>query len=386
MKYDFDKVIERHNTFSIKYDPLSRGKPADALPMWVADMDFPAPPCVQAALAERAAHGIFGYSEPDASYFAAVQGWFEKRFGWRIEREWFAITPGVVSALYIAVNAFAKAGDGVLIQQPVYQPFESVVKQTGRKLLVNELVYSDGRYGIDFEDFEEKAKQAELFILCNPHNPVGRVWKSDELMRMGEICLKYGVAVIADEIHQDFIYEGYRHLVFSELDKRFAEITITCTSPSKTFNLAGLQLANILISNGAMRKAFKNQYSLFGLSQPSLMGLVACKAAYLEGEQWVNELICYLAGNMSLMREFLPARIPKIKFIEPEGTYLAWLDFSAFGLSASELDNIIINKAKLWFNSGPSFGLGGEGFERINAACPHSVLQGAMERLCLNLG
>jgi cystathionine beta-lyase len=381
MKYDFDKVIERHNTFSIKYDPLSRGKPADVLPMWVADMDFPAPPCVQAALAQRAAHGIFGYSEPDASYFAAVQGWFEKRFGWHVEREWFAITPGVVSALYIAVSALSKVGGGVLIQQPVYPPFEAVVKQTGRKLLVNELAYSDGCYGINFEDFEEKAKQAELFILCNPHNPVGRVWKSDELLRMGEICLKHGVVVIADEIHQDFIYEGYRHLVFSELDKRFAEITLTCTSPSKTFNLAGLQLANIFISNNAMRKAFKNQYSLFGLSQPSLMGLVACKAAYLGGEQWVDELICYLAGNMSLMREFLRERIPKIKFVEPEGTYLAWLDFSAFGLSAGELDNVIVNKAKLWLNSGPSFGLGGEGFKRINVACPRSVLRGAMERL-----
>jgi cystathionine beta-lyase len=381
MKYDFDKVIERRNTYSIKYDPLSRGKPADVLPMWVADMDFPAPPCVQAALAERASHGIFGYSEPDAAYFSAVQGWFEKRFGWHVEREWLTITPGVVSALHIAVNAFAKAGGGVLIQQPVYYPFEAVAKRTGRKLLVNELAYSDGCYGIDFEDFEEKAKQAELFILCNPHNPVGRVWNRDELLRMGEICLRHGVVVIADEIHQDFIYEGYRHLVFSELDPRFAEITITCTSPSKTFNLAGLQLANIFTPNKAMHLAFKNQYSNFGLSQPAVMGLVACKAAYDEGAEWVDELIDYLALNMSLIREFLKTRSSKIKFIEPEGTYLAWLDFSALGLSISELDDAIANKAKLWLSSGHSFGLGGGGFQRINAACPRSVLQSALERL-----
>ena len=381
MKYDFDRVISRRNTYSIKYDPVSRGKPEDVLPMWVADMDFSAPPCVQDALADRARHGIFGYSEPGADYFSAVRGWFKERFNWKAEREWLTVTPGVVNALYIAVRAFTNPGDGVLVQQPVYYPFNSAVKQTGRQLLVNELVYSEGKYSIDFDDFEKKIKKATLFILCNPHNPVGRVWTRDELVRMGEICLRNGAIVIADEIHQDFIFSGYRHLVFAALDERFAGISVTCTSPSKTFNLAGLLHANIFISNEALRAKFKQEYANCGLSQPGIMGLAACEAAYKDGAEWVDELIDYLAGNMSLIDEFLQTNVPKIKLVKPEGTYLAWLDFSALGLSSAELVNAVTNKAKLWLNDGPSFGKGGSGFQRLNAACPRSVLHNGLERL-----
>ena len=381
MKYDFDKVIERQNTYSLKYSPALRGKPLDVLPMWVADMDFSAPPCVQNALAERAKHGIFGYSEPDDLYFSVLQNWFEKRFDWHIEREWLAITPSVVNAIYLAIRAFTASDGGVLIQQPVYYPFEAAVKQTGRKLLVNELVYSDGKYGIDFEDFEKKAEQAELFVLCNPHNPVGRVWTSDELMQMGEICLKHKVLIISDEIHQDFIFQGHKHIVFSKLDLRFAEITITCTSPSKTFNLVGMLHANNFISNKDMQSAFKKEYESCGLAQPGVMGLVACKAAYEGGAEWVDELVKYLQSNMSLIRDFLQTNIPQIKLVEPEGTYLAWLDCSALGLSVNELDYAVTNKAKLWLNNGPVFGLGGKGFQRLNAACPRSVLQNGLERL-----
>jgi cystathionine beta-lyase len=382
--FNFDKPVDRRIAYgySIKHDPASRKKPADVLPMWVADMDFPAPPCVLDVLVERVKHGIFGYSEPDAPYFSAVQGWFEKRFDWHIRREWLSITPGVVNAIYVAIRALTKPGGGVLIQQPVYYPFESAVKDTKRKLLVNQLVYGgDGRYGIDFVDFEEKAKQAGMFILCNPHNPVGRVWTRDELLRMGEICLRHGVTVIADEIHQDFIYEGHRHLVFSGLDERFAGITITCTAPSKTFNLAGLQLANIFISDKAMRGAFEREYASVGLSQPPLMGLAACQAAYEGGAEWLDELIAYLAGNISLTGDFLRTHIPKVKLIEPEGTYLAWLDCAGLGLSVRGLNDFITNKAKLWLNNGPVFGLGGEGFQRMNAACPRSAVNTALERL-----
>ena len=381
MKYDFDKVIERHNTYSIKYNPVSRGKPEDVLPMWVADMDFPTPPCVQDALVERAKHGIFGYSEPDAAYFFAVRGWFEKRFNWHVEREWLAITPSVVNTIYIAIRALTETGDGVLIQQPVYYPFETAVRQTGRKLLVNKLVYKNGEHEIDFEDFENKIKQAKLFVLCSPHNPGGRVWTKDELMRMGELCLKYSVIVVSDEIHQDFVYPGHRHLVFAELDPHFADITITCTSPSKTFNLAGLMNANNFISNKILRDKFKREYASCGLSQPGVMGLVSCRAAYEGGADWVDELVEYIGGNMRFLHEFLQTHIPKIKFTLPQATYLAWLDCSALGLSASELDSVITNKAKLWLNSGPTFGLGGEGFQRMNVACPRSVVQNALERL-----
>ncbi|MDR2592009.1 MAG: pyridoxal phosphate-dependent aminotransferase [Chitinispirillales bacterium] len=384
VNFNFDKPVDRQTaySYSIKHDPVSRKKPTDVLPMWVADMDFPAPPCVLDVLTDRVKHGVFGYSEPDARYFSAVQGWFEKRFDWHINSEWLSITPGVVNAIYIAIRALTKPDGGILIQQPVYHPFESAVKDTKRKLLVNRLVYGgDGRYGIDFADFEEKAGQAEMFILCNPHNPVGRVWTREELLRMGEICLRHGVTVISDEIHQDFIYKGYKHLVFSGLDKRFAAITVTCTAPSKTFNLAGLQLANIVISNKSMRNAFEREYASIGLSQPPLMGLAACQAAYEGGAEWLEQLIDYLAGNMSLIDDFLRTHVPKVKLIKPEGTYLAWLDCAGLGLSVCGLNDFITNKAKLWLNNGPMFGVGGEGFQRMNAACQRTVVNTALERL-----
>jgi len=381
MEYDFDSVIDRSNSYSIKYEPTWRGKPADVLPLWVADMDFASPPCVQEALIYRARHGIFGYSEPDAAYFDVIRNWFEGRFNWTTRRDWLAITPGVVNALYLAINALTEPGDGVVIQQPVYHPFESCVMQTGRQLLVNELVYSEGCYSIDFQDFEEKIKQAKLFIMCSPHNPVGRVWNRDELTRMGEICLRHGVLVISDEIHEDFVFSGHKHLVFASLNQDFADITVTCTSPSKTFNIAGLLHANIFISNKELRNKFKEEYARFGLSQPGVMGLVACKAAYEGGAQWLEQLLNYLACNMLFLKTSLSDHIPKIKLIKPEGTYLAWLDFNELGISAHELDEAITQKGKLWLNAGYSFGKGGEGFERMNVACPRSVLQNALERL-----
>jgi len=381
MKYDFDSVIDRSNSYSIKYDPVSRGKPADVLPLWVADMDFASPPCVQEALVRRAQHGIFGYSEPDAAYFDVMRNWFEGRFNWIPRRDWLTITPGVVNALYIAIRALTEPGDGVVIQQPVYHPFESCVRQTGRQLLVNELVFSDGCYSIDFQDFEEKIKQAKLFIMCNPHNPVGRVWKNDELTRMGEICLRHGVLVIADEIHEDFVFQGHRHLVFAALNQDFANITVTCTSPSKTFNLAGLLHANIFISNKELRDKFKEKYEKSGLSQPGVMGLVACKAAYEGGAHWLEQLLEYITHSILFLKIFLSDHIPKIKLIEPEGTYLAWLNCNELGISAQELDEAITQKGKLWLNAGYTFGKGGKGFERMNVACPRSVLQNALERL-----
>ena len=380
-KYDFDVVIERKNTCSIKYDPVSRGKPEDVLPMWVADMDFMAPPCVQEALNARIQHGIFGYSEPGASYWAAVQAWYKNRFGWNIEKDCLVITPGVVSALYLAVRAFTRPKDAIVIQQPVYYPFSAAVQKTGRSLLVNELIYNNGSYSIDFEDFENKVKDAKLFILCSPHNPGGRVWKRDELFRMGEICLKHGVIVISDEIHQDIIFSPNKHFVFAGLDDRFAGISVTCTSSSKTFNIAGFQHANIFISNEKLRALFKQEYESCGLSQPGIMGLISCEAAYTDGAQWLDQLIDYLDGNMSLLDNFLQTNIPKIKFVKPEGSYLAWLDCREFGLSAKELDALFVNKAKLWLNDGVMFGRSGSGFMRMNIACPRSVLENALVRL-----
>ena len=381
MKFDFDQVIERRGTCSIKYNPAARGMPDDVLPMWVADMDFASPPCVADALDERVRHGLYGYSKEDSRYFDAVRGWFRRRFGWDVEREWLVITEGVVNAIHIAIRALTEPGDGVVIQQPVYHPFEHAVKNTGRRLLINNLIYDEGRYSIDFDDFENKIKQAKMFILCSPHNPVGRVWTRDELAKMGDICLRHSVLVISDEIHQDFVYPGHRHLTFEALDRRFADSTITCTAPSKTFNLAGLPLSNIFIKNNGIRSRFIREYTNCGLGQPGIMGITACRAAYEGGEEWLEELLAYLSGNISLIREFLREKLPKIRLIEPEGTYLLWLDCTELGFSAGELDELVTHKAKLWLNRGDMFGQSGAGFERINIACPRQVVSEGLARL-----
>lgn len=384
MPYDFDTVIERKNTDSLKYDfAARRGKPEDILPLWVADMDFKTPPCIIEALAEKNRHGVFGYSDTGSEYTKVLKDWFSRRFGWHIEPDWLVKTPGIVTAVFIAVRALTQPEDAVIIQQPVYYPFSSAVTSTSRRLVVNRLVIENGRYRIDFKDFEKKIKDnhVKMFILCSPHNPVGRVWDKDELERMGDICLRHGVTVISDEIHADFVYPGHRHLVFADLKPEFKDITVTCTAPSKTFNLAGLQISNTFIPNPNLRNAFEREYSSCGLSQIGIMGIVACKAAYSGGEDWLEELKEYLYGNLGFLRDFLARELPQIRLVEPDGTYLAWLDFRESGIPAGELDDFIIQKAGLWLDDGAMFGAGGEGFQRINIACPRETLKQAMEKL-----
>lgn len=383
MKYDFDKKIDRRNTYSIKYDVETRGKSKDTLPLWVADMDFQTPDCVLEAMQAQVQHGIFGYSESDRGYFETLKGWFSHRHGWEVEENWLVKTPGIVTAIYMAINALTDPGDAVIIQQPVYYPFASAVNDTGRKLVVSELVYQDGAYSINFEDFEEKIKEnkVKLFILCNPHNPVGRVWTIEELSKLGEICLRNDVLVISDEIHEDFVYPGNRHNVFASISPELRECTITCTAPSKSFNLAGLGMSNIFISNDSLREKFEKKLSANGLSQLGVMGIVACKAAYDGGGEWLDELIEYLESSFAMTREFLSERIPQIKLVEPQGTYLAWLDCKELGLSPKALDNLVLNKAKLWLDDGAMFGKSGEGFQRVNIACPKATLREALIRL-----
>jgi cystathionine beta-lyase len=386
MKYDFDRVVDRRNTYSIKHgaaEAARRGKPSDALPLWVADMDFPSPPCVIDALTRQCEHGIFGYSDTEDAYLKALRNWFARHFGWDTAPYRLIKTPGVVNAIHIAVRALTKAGDSVLIQQPVYYPFASAVELTERKLVINELVYENGKYSIDFEDFEKKIKdrQVKLFILCNPHNPVGRVWTEDELVRLGDVCVRYGVTVVSDEIHQDFVYSGYTHRVFAELNPAYRDLTVTCTAPSKTFNLAGLQISNIFIANSRLWEAFHREYARCGMSQPGVMGIVACQAAYEGGEDWLCALLAYLTENLAFLRDFLTERVPRVKLIEPQGSYLAWLDCKALALNDQKLDEMILYKAKLWLDDGPMFGAGGSGFQRVNFACPLSVLREALERL-----
>lgn len=384
MGFDFDTVIERRGTNSLKYDfARERGKPEGVLPFWVADMDFQTAPAILERLQQTVGHGIFGYSESKEDYFRAVENWYEKHFDWKVKRNWLVKTPGVVFALAAAVRAFTEEGDGVLIQQPVYYPFSEVIVDNNRKLINNSLKKVDGHYEIDFDDFENKIREqkVKLFLLCSPHNPVGRVWREWELRKIGEICLKYGVIVVSDEIHSDFVWEGRQHHVFASLSPEFSDITVTCTSPSKSFNIAGLQISNIFISNQQLRRKFRHEVSAAGYSQVNVMGLAACQAAYEEGEEWLKELKQYIWGNYIFLKEYLEKRIPKIHVGNLEGTYLVWLDFRELGLTEREKEDLVVNKAHLWLDSGAMFGPDGEGFERINIACPRNTLETALKQL-----
>ncbi|NMB14689.1 MAG: pyridoxal phosphate-dependent aminotransferase [Gallicola sp.] len=384
MKYNFDEIIDRKGTNCLKYDFASeRGKPEGVLPLWIADMDFKAPDIVLERLSEIVNHGIFGYSDSKEDYFLVLKNWFEKKFGWKVKEEWLVKTPGIVFAIAAAIHAFTKEGDAVLIQQPVYYPFSETILDNKRKLVNSPLKRTGDRYEIDFEDFEEKIiqEQVKLFIFCSPHNPVGRVWEKDELKRIGEICLKHGVIVVSDEIHSDFVYPGHQHTVFASLSKEISDITITCTAPSKTFNIAGLQISNIFIENPVLREKVKKAIAQTGYSQVNQIGLAACQAAYEGGEEWLEELKEYLAGNIEYTRAFLKEHLPKITLIEPEGTYLLWLDFKAYNLTEEEREELIVKKAGLWLDSGSMFGPDGEGYERINIACPRKTLEKALWQL-----
>lgn len=384
MDYGFDTVIDRRGTKALKYDFMKeRGKAEDVLPLWVADMDFRTAPAVLEALEKTVRHGIFGYSEGKEDYFYAVRDWYQKRFGWEVKKEWLLKTPGVVFAIAAAIRALTKEGDAVLLQQPVYYPFAEAILANKRVLANNPLKLVNGRYEMDFEDLEEKivSQKVKLALLCSPHNPVGRVWEEWELRRFGDICLKHGVRVVSDEIHSDFIYPGKKHRVFASLAEGYADSAVICTAPSKTFNLAGLQVSNIFIPNKELYHSMAEEIERTGYSQLNLMGLVACQAAYEGGADWLDGLKEYLAGNLAFVREFLESRLPEVKLIEPEGTYLVWLDFRALPMSGEEREELLEKKARLWLDGGAMFGKEGEGFERMNIACPRKVLRQALEQL-----
>lgn len=388
--YNFDKIINRKGTNCLKYDyAVERGKPADVLPLWVADMDFTVSEEITKSLHAAVDHGIYGYTQPKDAYYNAITNWMEKNHNWKTKREWIMKTPGVVFALGAAVKAFTKPGDAVLIQNPVYYPFTNIIRDNDRRVIDNTLVYekrvTEGKsqYSIDYEDFERKIVQEniKLFILCNPHNPVGRVWNREELQYLGEICLRHHVIVVSDEIHNDFVYPGFEHTVFANVDPRFAEFTVTCTAPSKTFNLAGLQISNIFISNETLREAFQKEIDKTGYDEPNALGAVACEAAYRGGQEWLDQLRAYLLENLNFLRAYLQEKIPQIHLVEPEGTYLVWLDCSELGISGKELDQFIVEKAGLWLDGGAMFGPSGADFQRVNIACPRATLELALDKL-----
>lgn len=374
----FDVIHERRGTGAIKYKTDDR----ELIPMWVADMNFKAPPAVEEALIQTAQHGIFGYTGTSDGYAEAVCGWYAARMDWAVSKKEMVKTPGVIFGIGAAIRALTQPGDAVMICQPVYHLFVSIINSNDRKLAVSELKQRNGRYEMDFEDIERKIREenVKLFLLCSPHNPVARVWTEGELRELARICLKYGVYVISDEIHSDFVYPGHKHVPFSALSDEVRDISVICTAPSKTFNLAGLQASHLFISNPDVRKKVRKECSRTGYGDLNTMAIAATEAAYRFGESWLEELLKYLKGNADYLAERLES-IEEISMAEPEGTYLMWLDCRGLGLGDAELEEFFKREAHVWMNGGYTFGVGGSGFMRMNIACPRTTLKKALDNI-----
>ena len=384
MQYDFDTPIDRTHTWSIKHDfKKENGKADDILPLWVADMDFRSPDSVVEALKKAVDHGIFGYSRADESYFDAVAAWYQKRHHLTLQPEWMTCTPGIVFALSIAVRAFTQEGDEVLIQPPVYHPFSRAILRNKRTLVENPLVLKDGHYEMDLEDLEQKVldEHVKLMILCNPHNPVGRVWTREELTALADICLRHHVYVISDEIHGDFVWQGHEQTPYASISEEACLHSMMCTAPSKTFNLAGMATSNLFIPDPEMRRKFRSELLDVGQENMNRLGLFACRAAYEGGGEWLDQLIGYLAGNLALVRDFCKNRVPQIQLVEPEGTYLAWLDCRELGMTDDELMAFFSNEAKVWLDPGMHSGEQGSGFMRFNLGSSRSVIAQALDQI-----
>lgn len=374
--FNFDKAVERRGTNSVKWDM----RDDDVIPMWVADMDFESPREVRDAIVERAGHGIYGYTLESVGLYKAVTGWVSRRHNWAIEREWIAFTPGVVPGIRGILRILTRPGDNVILQSPVYPPFFNAIRTGGCRVLNNQLKYEHGRYTMDFADLEDKAKdpRTKAMILCSPHNPVGRVWTRDELIMLGNICAEHGVVMISDDIHSDLIYKEYKHIPLASVCDEFQEKTITCISPSKTFNLAGLKTAYLVIPDSDIRSEFRSSILP---NQATIFGSIGAETAYTLGDKWLDALLDYLQGNRRLVSEYLKEEIPQIECIEGEGTYLAWLDCRRLDMDNEGLEQFMFDKARLWVNQGYSFGSGGEGFVRMNIGCRRSILEEALTRL-----
>lgn len=386
MKYNFDEIIDRTKHHSVKWDELETkfgDIPNDVLPMWIADMEFRSSKPIIEAINKAAEHGIFGYTSRPDSYSQAIIDWMGKRHNWKIKKGWLAFSPGVVPALSLIIRAFCQPGDKVVVQPPVYYPFFRVIENNGCHIANNPLKLSNKKYFMDYEDLERKIDdpRVKLLILCNPHNPVGRVWQKEELIILGEICLKHNIIVVSDEIHADILFEGYKHTPFASISPAFAHNSITCTAPSKTFNLAGLQTSSLIIPNKKYYKIYENILNSLALDENNVFGLVALEAAYRDGEEWLEQLLSYLNENLEFLMKYFKERIPKIEVIKPEGTYLVWLDCQQLGLNSKDLNNFMIKKAKVALDDGYWFGIEGRGFMRINIASPRSFLEEGLERI-----
>lgn len=379
MKYDFDKLTPRRGTNSYKWDSCAD---SDVLPMWVADMDFETAPAVKQALKERMEHGCFGYTRVPDEYYEAVMSWFSRRHGWNIQREWFIYTSGVVPAISAVIKALAKKGDRILTLTPVYNCFYSSIRNNGCLLESCPLTYRDNTFSIDFADLERRAAQPDvtLLLLCNPHNPSGRVWTKDELTRIGEICLRHNVTVVADEIHCELVYEGHTYTPFASLSKEFQQKSVSCISPSKAFNTAGLQIANIIVADAEKRRLIDKAININEVCDVNPFGVIATIAAYNEGGEWLDELVEYLHGNYEFFSRYCREHFPQLPVAPLEGTYLAWMDCRTLGITSEELEERLVSEAHLWLNAGSMYGKEGEGFMRWNLACPRSVVEEGLHR------
>ena len=380
MKYNFDEIIPRRGTNSYKWD--SAGD-ADVLPMWVADMDFRTAPPVVEALRKRVEHGIFGYVRVPDAYYAAVTNWFARRHDWQIEKEWIIYTTGVVPALSAVIKALTAPGDKVMVQTPVYNCFFSSIRNNGCGMIANPLIYRNGTYQIDFADLEQKAADpsVKVLLLCNPHNPAGRVWTKQELTRIGDICIRNNVWVVADEIHCELLFPGHTYIPFASISQEFLMHSVTCTSPSKAFNLAGLQIANIISADTDIRTKIDKAININEVCDVNPFGVEALMAAYNDGEEWLEELKQYLFANYNYLRVYFEEYLPEFPVATLEGTYLVWADCSVLNQSSDETVKTLLEKEKLWVNEGSLYGEAGEGFIRINIACPRQQLIEGLNRL-----
>lgn len=378
MKYDFDKTIDRRATNSYKWDSAPEG----VLPMWVADMDFRTAPAIIDALQKRVAHGIFGYTRVPDTYYDAVTSWFSRRHGWNIDREWIIYTSGVVPAVSAVIKALTEPGDKVIVQTPVYNCFFSSIRNNGCEIVGNPLRRTADTYEMDFDALERCAAdpRAKVMLLCNPHNPAGRVWTPDELTRLGNICLRNGVTVVADEIHCELVYQGFKYTPFASLSDAFLHRSVTCVSPSKAFNIAGLQIANIVAFDNDLRSRIDKAININEVCDVNPFGVAATIAAYNEGEEWLNQLVDYLHGNYEAMAEFCRRELPEFPITRLEGTYLVWMDCSSLGMPSDALEHALLDDARLWLNAGTMYGAEGEGYMRWNIACPRSVMLDGLNR------
>lgn len=382
MKYSFDKIIDRESSGAIKYDARKQYfQKEDVIPMWIADMDFPCPPFVIEALQKRLEHPVLGYTLREDGFYNSIFIWLKNRHQWTVEKDWIVFSPGLVPAISMAVLAYTNPGDKIIIQPPVYPPFFWCITNHQRKIVENPLINDNGYYRMDFDDLEKKAAAgAKMLILCSPHNPVGRVWTEIELRELIRICKKYNILIISDEIHADLVFSPSKHIPLPMVAGDYEKI-VTCIAPSKTFNLAGLSTSAVIIQHEKLRKDFEHILETIHVGMGNIFGFVALEAAYMNGNEWLNQLLVYLKSNIDFVSEFLQEKIPRISFTRPESTYLLWLDCREMGLTDKELTDFFIHKAGIGTSPGSIFGKQGEGFQRINVASPLSVIEKAMEQL-----